>query len=78
MYRCGTSRSGGADVPRQVNVTLWDTEGRGDYDGLRPLGYVQTDVFLVCFAVNKCVCVCVCVCMCVCGGEGTVGSRERI
>ena len=36
---------------RQVNLGLWDTAAREDYDRLRPLSYPQTDVFLVCFSV---------------------------
>ena len=29
------------------------TDGHADYDVLRPLGYPQTDVVLLCFAVDK-------------------------
>ena len=38
---------------QQVNLGLWDTAGQEDYDKLRPLSYPQTDVFLICFAVNS-------------------------
>jgi len=36
---------------RPINLNLWDTAGQEDYDGLRPLSYPQTDVFLVCFSI---------------------------
>jgi len=32
---------------------LWDIAGQEDFDCLRPLTYSQTEVFLVCFAVNS-------------------------
>lgn len=38
---------------RPINLGLWDTAGQEDYDRLRPLSYPQTDVFLICFAVNN-------------------------
>ena len=38
---------------RPINLGLWDTAGQEDYDRLRPLSYPQTDVFLVCFAINN-------------------------
>lgn len=38
---------------QQVSLGLWDTAGQEDYDKLRPLSYPQTDVFLICFAVNS-------------------------
>jgi len=34
-----------------INLGLWDTGGREDYDRLRPLSYPQTDVFLICFSL---------------------------
>ncbi|XP_078662158.1 rho-related protein rac1A-like [Branchiostoma floridae x Branchiostoma belcheri] len=38
---------------RPVCLGLWDTAGQEDYDRLRPLSYPNTDIFLVCFAVNS-------------------------
>ncbi|XP_046461823.1 ras-like GTP-binding protein RhoL [Daphnia pulex] len=34
------------------NVTLWDTAGQEEYKNLRILSYPNTDVFLLCYAVN--------------------------
>uniref|UniRef100_A0A6B2KYL9 BTB domain-containing protein n=1 Tax=Arcella intermedia TaxID=1963864 RepID=A0A6B2KYL9_9EUKA len=34
-----------------INLGLWDTAGREDYDRLRPLSYPQTDVFFVAFSL---------------------------
>lgn len=34
-------------------VSLYDTAGQDVYDRLRPLSYPDTDVFLVCFAVDS-------------------------
>ena len=43
------------DKPFQLN--LWDANGgRGDFEDrarLRPLSYPQTDIFVVCFAINN-------------------------
>ena len=36
---------------RDINLGLVDTAGQEDYEGLRPLSYPQTDVFLVCYSV---------------------------
>ena len=34
-----------------VNLSLWDTAGQENYDRVRPLGYPNTDVFLLCLSV---------------------------
>jgi hypothetical protein len=36
-----------------VVLSLWDTVGQEHYDQLRPLSYPQTDVFLICFAIDR-------------------------
>ena len=38
---------------RQVELALWDTAGQEDYDRLRPLSYPDTDVILMCFAIDS-------------------------
>jgi len=35
------------------NLTLWDTAGQEEYERLRILSYPNTDVFLVCYAVDN-------------------------
>ncbi|KAI9491418.1 small GTPase superfamily [Zychaea mexicana] len=38
---------------KSVELALWDTAGQEDYDRLRPLSYFETNVVLVCFAVDN-------------------------
>lgn len=37
---------------QRVELALWDTAGQEEYDRLRPLSYPETDVVLMCFAVD--------------------------
>ena len=36
-----------------VELVIWDTAGQEDYDRLRPLSYLDTDVILMCFSVES-------------------------
>ncbi|KAF9578067.1 hypothetical protein BGW38_006349, partial [Lunasporangiospora selenospora] len=38
---------------KPVELFLWDTAGQEDYDRLRPLAYPDTDVILICFAIDN-------------------------
>lgn len=35
-----------------VEFALWDTAGQEEYDRLRPLSYPESDVILICFAID--------------------------
>ncbi|KAI8393728.1 signal transducer [Radiomyces spectabilis] len=41
------------DNGKVVELALWDTAGQEDYDRLRPLSYPETDVVLICFAIDQ-------------------------
>ena len=36
-----------------MELALWDTAGQEDYDRLRPLSYPETDVILMCYAIDN-------------------------
>lgn len=38
---------------KHIDLALWDTAGQEEYDRLRPLSYPDTDIILICFAVNS-------------------------
>jgi Ras-related C3 botulinum toxin substrate 1 len=35
----------------QYNLHVWDTAGQEDFDHIRALSYISTDIYLVCFSV---------------------------
>eukprot|EP01084_Bolivina_argentea_P151544 264501_1 len=37
---------------KPIHLDLWDTRSTGDFDRLRPLEHPDTDVFVICYAVN--------------------------
>lgn len=38
---------------KRLQMALWDTAGQEDYELLRPLSYPNTDVLLLCFAIDN-------------------------
>ncbi|XP_046840241.1 ras-like GTP-binding protein Rho1 [Xenia sp. Carnegie-2017] len=36
-----------------IELVLWDTAGQEDYDSIRPLSYPDTDVILLCYAIDQ-------------------------
>lgn len=36
-----------------IQLNLWDTAGKDDYDRLRPISYPQTDVFIILYSVDS-------------------------
>jgi len=36
---------------KRIDIGLWDTVEQDEYDRLRPLSYLNTDIFLVCYSV---------------------------
>ncbi|KAA1087812.1 hypothetical protein PGTUg99_009919 [Puccinia graminis f. sp. tritici] len=38
---------------KRVELALWDTAGQEDYDRLRPLSYPDSNVILICFAIDS-------------------------
>ncbi|ODQ67445.1 beta-1,3-glucan synthase regulatory subunit [Nadsonia fulvescens var. elongata DSM 6958] len=38
---------------RRIELALWDTAGQEDYDRLRPLSYPDSNVILICFAIDS-------------------------
>eukprot|EP01083_Nonionella_stella_P022809 63066_1 len=37
----------------KFSLSLWDTAGQEDYDKFRSASYIDTDVFLICFAIDQ-------------------------
>lgn len=36
-----------------IEFTIWDTKGDGHYERLRPLSYPDSDIILICFAIDS-------------------------
>ena len=37
---------------RALTLQIWDSAGQDDYSRLRPLGYADADVFLLCYSIS--------------------------
>jgi GTPase SAR1 family protein len=37
----------------KIQLALWDTASQCDYDGLRPLSYIDADVILIAFGIDS-------------------------
>lgn len=38
---------------KSASLALWDTAGQDDYDTIRPLSYRETDLILICYAIEN-------------------------
>lgn len=38
---------------RYIELAIWDTAGQEDYDRLRPLSYPDSDLIMICFAIDN-------------------------
>ncbi|EKE41294.1 Rho family GTPase [Entamoeba nuttalli P19] len=37
----------------QVTMSIWDTAGQEEYDRLRPMSYPDTNILIICFAIDS-------------------------